>query len=59
MGADDESYTCVFQQEDDVGIKGIKLDKVRCQKRPFDSFVEPALRSVWCVILQSIPDKPC
>ena len=28
MGADDEAYHCVFQQEDSDGIKGVKLDKV-------------------------------
>ena len=27
MGADDEAYHCVFQQEDSHGIKGVKLDK--------------------------------
>ena len=27
MGADDEAYHCVFQQEDSDGIKGVKLDK--------------------------------
>ena len=28
MGADDEAYHCVFQQEDSDGIKGVKLDRV-------------------------------
>ena len=28
MGADDEAYHCVFQQEDSEGIKGVKLDRV-------------------------------
>lgn len=28
MGGDDESYHCVFQQEDAEGIRGVKLDKV-------------------------------
>ena len=28
MGADDEAYHCIFQQEDSDGIKGVKLDRV-------------------------------
>ena len=28
MGADDEAYHCVFQQEDSDGLKGVKLDRV-------------------------------
>ncbi len=28
MGSDDESYSCIFQQEDSEGNKGVKLDKV-------------------------------
>lgn len=36
MGSDDESYSCIFQQEDSQGNKGVKLDKVHppCCKTP-------------------------
>ena len=30
MGSDDESYSCIFQQEDSEGIRGVKLDRVLC-----------------------------
>ena len=29
MGAHDEAYSCVYQQEDDSGIVGMRLDKAR------------------------------
>ncbi len=28
MGSDDESYSCISQQADSEGIRGVKLDKV-------------------------------
>ena len=57
MGSDDESYTCVFQQEDNQGIKGVKLDKVQApsQCRLYRKLTErmrnPCVAStarVWC-----------
>ena len=30
MGSDDQSYNCIFQQEDSEGIRGVKLDRVSC-----------------------------
>lgn len=29
MGADDEAFRCVYQQDDDDGITGMRLDKAR------------------------------
>ena len=29
LGADDTAYRCVFQQEDDEGLVGVKLQKAR------------------------------